>query len=76
MVRAQVTVFRNKEFIRAAQALGGTTWYIIFRHIIPNSISPVIVGFVLAIPLAMMLEAGLSFFWVSAFRHQHQAGGK
>ncbi len=64
MVRAQVMVFRNKEFIRAAQALGGTTWYIIFRHIIPNSISPVIVGFVLAIPLAMMLEAGLSFLGV------------
>ena len=64
MVRAQVMAFRSKEFIRAAQALGGSTWYIIFRHIIPNSISPVIVGFVLAIPLAMMLEAGLSFLGV------------
>ncbi|HEV7286050.1 MAG TPA: hypothetical protein VGN75_14440 [Kaistia sp.] len=30
------------------------------RHLIPNSVSPIIVGFVLAIPLAMMLEAGLS----------------
>ncbi|MCZ4271911.1 ABC transporter permease [Maritalea porphyrae] len=64
MVRAQVMAFRNKEFIRAAQALGGSTWYIILRHIIPNSISPIIVGFVLAIPLAMMLEAGLSFLGV------------
>lgn len=64
MVRAQVMAFRNKEFIRAAQALGGSTWYIIMRHIIPNSISPIIVGFVLAIPLAMMLEAGLSFLGV------------
>ena len=64
MVRAQVMAFRSKEFIRAAQALGGSTWYIILRHIIPNSISPIIVGFVLAIPLAMMLEAGLSFLGV------------
>jgi len=64
MVRAQVMAFRNKEFIRAAQALGGSTWYIILKHIIPNSISPIIVGFVLAIPLAMMLEAGLSFLGV------------
>jgi ABC-type dipeptide/oligopeptide/nickel transport system permease subunit len=38
--------------------------FVIFRHLIPNSISPVIVGFVQAIPLAMMLEAGLSFLGV------------
>ena len=38
--------------------------YVIFVHLIPNSISPIIVGFVQAIPLAMMLEAGLSFLGV------------
>jgi ABC-type dipeptide/oligopeptide/nickel transport system permease subunit len=64
LVRAQVMAFRSKEFIRAAQALGGTPAYVLFRHLIPNSISPVIVGFVQAIPLAMMLEAGLSFLGV------------
>lgn len=64
LVRAQVKAFREKEFVRAAQALGATPWYIIRRHLIPNSVSPIIVGFVLAIPLAMMLEASLSFLGI------------
>ena len=64
LVRAQVKAFREKEFVRAAQALGASPWYIIRRHLIPNSISPIIVGFVLAIPLAMMLEASLSFLGI------------
>lgn len=64
LVRAQVKAFREKEFVRAAQALGASPGYIIRRHLIPNSISPIIVGFVLAIPLAMMLEASLSFLGI------------
>lgn len=64
LVRAQVKALREKEFIRAAQALGASPWYIIRRHLIPNSISSIIVGFVLAIPLAMMLEASLSFLGI------------
>jgi ABC-type dipeptide/oligopeptide/nickel transport system permease subunit len=64
LVRAQVKSFREKEFVRAAQALGATPAYIIRRHLIPNSVSPIIVGFVLAMPLAMMLEAGLSFLGI------------
>ena len=64
LVRAQVKAFREKEFVRAAQALGASPWYIIRRHLIPNAISPIIVGFVLAIPLAMMLEASLSFLGI------------
>lgn len=64
LVRAQVKAFREKEFVRAAQALGASPWYIIRRHLIPNSISPIIVGFVLAIPMAMMLEASLSFLGI------------
>lgn len=64
LVRAQVKSFKEKEFVRAAQALGASPWYIIRRHLIPNSVSPIIVGFVLAIPLAMMLEASLSFLGI------------
>ena len=64
LVRAQVKSFREKEFIMAAQALGASPWHIVWRHLIPNSISPIIVGFVLAIPLAMMLEASLSFLGI------------
>ncbi len=64
LVRAQVKSFREKEFIMVAQALGASPWHIIWRHLIPNSVSPIIVGFVLAIPLAMMLEASLSFLGI------------
>lgn len=64
LVRAQIKAFKEREFVRAARALGAGPGYIIFRHLIPNSVSPIIVGFVLAIPLAMMLEASLSFLGV------------
>ena len=64
LVRAQIKAFREKEFVRAAQALGASPGYIIRNHLIPNAISPIIVGFVLAIPLAMMLEASLSFLGI------------
>ena len=64
LVRAQVKAFKEKEFVRAAQALGASPGYIIRRHLIPNAISPIIVGFVLALPLAMMLEASLSFLGI------------
>ncbi|MBD3624937.1 MAG: ABC transporter permease [Rhodobacteraceae bacterium] len=64
LVRAQIKAFKEKEFVRAAQALGASPAYIIRVHLIPNSVSPIIIGFVLAIPLAMMLEASLSFLGV------------
>jgi peptide/nickel transport system permease protein/oligopeptide transport system permease protein len=64
LIRAQVMAFKEKEFVRAARALGASPGYIIRRHLVPNAISPIIVGFVLAIPLAMMLEASLSFLGV------------
>ena len=64
LVRAQIKAFKEKEFVRAAVALGASPAYVIYRHLLPNSISPIIVGFVLAIPLAMMLEAGLSFLGI------------
>lgn len=64
LVRAQIKSFKEKEFVKAAVALGASPSYIVMRHLIPNSVSPIIVGFVLAIPLAMMLEASLSFLGV------------
>ena len=64
LVRAQVKSFREKDFVRAAKALGASPWYILRRHVIPNSLSPIIVGFVLSVPGAMMLEASLSFLGI------------
>ena len=42
LVRAQVKSFREKEFIMAAQALGASPWHIVWRHLIPNAVSPII----------------------------------
>jgi peptide/nickel transport system permease protein/oligopeptide transport system permease protein len=61
LVRGQVMVYRQSPFVTAARSMGAKPGYLIRRHLIPNSISPLIVGFVLAIPQAMMLEASLSF---------------
>jgi ABC-type dipeptide/oligopeptide/nickel transport system permease subunit len=64
LVRGQVMAFKKREFIQASRALGASSGYMIRKHLIPNSVSPIIVGFVLAIPRAMMIEASLSFLGV------------
>jgi ABC-type dipeptide/oligopeptide/nickel transport system permease subunit len=64
MVRGQVMAYKNREFIAASRALGASSWYVLRRHLVPNSVSPIIVGFVLTIPHAMMIEASLSFLGV------------
>ena len=52
---------RNQEFIEAAYSIGLSRWLIIKKHIIPNTIGPVIVYTTLTIPSVMLLEAFLSF---------------
>jgi len=64
LVRGQVMASRRREFVQASLALGASGSYVIRKHLVPNSVSPIIVGFVLAIPNAMMLEASLSFLGV------------
>ncbi len=64
LVRGQVMAYKRREFIQASRALGASSTYIIRKHLVPNSVSPIIVGFVLAIPRAMMIEASLSFLGV------------
>ena len=64
MVRGQVMAYKSREFVTAARALGASSGYLLRRHLIPNSVSPVIVGFVLTVPKTMMIEASLSFLGV------------
>jgi peptide/nickel transport system permease protein/oligopeptide transport system permease protein len=64
LVRGQVMSLKKKEFVAASKALGASPMYIMRKHLVKNSISPIIVGFVLAIPGAMMMEASLSFLGV------------
>jgi oligopeptide transport system permease protein len=61
IVRGQVQSLRKKEFVEAAQSLGLRRRRIIFRHIVPNVIGPVIVYSTLTVPSVMLLEAFLSF---------------
>ena len=61
IVRGQVLSLRKQEFIEACISLGLPTHRIIFRHMIPNVLGPVIVYTTLTIPAVMLLEAFLSF---------------
>jgi oligopeptide transport system permease protein len=61
IVRGQVMSLRNQEFVLAARATGVSTPKIIFRHIVPNALGPVIVYATLTIPTVMLSEAFLSF---------------
>ncbi|NCG20055.1 MAG: ABC transporter permease subunit [Rhodobacterales bacterium] len=61
IVRSQVLSLKQQEFIQAAQALGFSSQRIVFKHLIPNAMAPVIVYCSLAIGATMIAEAGLSF---------------
>jgi oligopeptide transport system permease protein len=61
IVRSQVMALRKQEFVEAAYSMGLSRWAIIGRHIIPNTLGPVIVYTTLTIPSVMLLEAFLSF---------------
>jgi peptide/nickel transport system permease protein len=60
-VRAEFLSLREQDFVAAARALGISDMRIIFRHIMPNAIAPVLVSATLGIASAMLTEAGLSF---------------
>ncbi len=61
LVRAEILSLKEREFILAARALGATDFYIIFKHLIPNAMGPVIVNAILGISSAILLESALSF---------------
>lgn len=61
LVRAEFLSLREREFLLAAQTLGAGDMRLIFRHLLPNSLGPVIVSFVLGVASAVLVESGLSF---------------
>lgn len=61
VVRAEVLTLRTREFVAAAQALGGGGGRIIFRHLLPNVLTPVIVIATLEVARMIILESALSF---------------
>ncbi|MGD9054703.1 MAG: ABC transporter permease [Desulfobacterales bacterium] len=60
-VRAEFLSLREQDFVAAARALGLNNFRIIFRHMIPNAVAPVLVSATIGIASAILTEAGLSF---------------
>ncbi len=60
-VRAEFLSLREQDFVTAARALGVNSGRIIFRHMIPNAVGPVLVSATIGIATAILTEAGLSF---------------
>ena len=61
LVRAQFFSLREKEFVEAARALGASTPRVVVRHILPNSLGPVIVAATIDVAAAIIAESTLSF---------------
>jgi peptide/nickel transport system permease protein len=61
LVRAEFLSLREREFVLSAQTLGARNGRLIFRHLLPNSLTPIIVSSVLGIASAVLVESGLSF---------------
>jgi peptide/nickel transport system permease protein len=61
LVRAEFLSLRNREFVMAAETLGARDFRLIFTHLLPNSLTPVIVSSVLGVASAVLVESGLSF---------------
>ena len=64
IARAQFLKYRETEFVLAARALGASEFQIIAHHILRNSLTPLLVSFTFAVPLAIFAEAGLSFLGI------------
>jgi len=62
LVRGQFLSLRTAEYVEASRALGGSNLRIMFRHILPNTLGPIIVSTTLAVGGAIILESALSFF--------------
>lgn len=64
LVRGKIISLIERDFFIAAKAIGVTNFRILFYHLIPNAVAPIIIGLVLAVPRAILLEAMLSFLGV------------
>ena len=61
LVRAEFLSLKEREFVLWSQAIGASGLRIIWRHILPNAMAPVLVAMTLGIPAAILTESGLSF---------------
>ena len=61
LIRGEVLRLREESYVRAAEALGARPSHIIFRHLLPNALGPLLVASTLGVGDVILLEAGLSF---------------
>jgi oligopeptide transport system permease protein len=61
LTRGVVLSVVKQDYVRAARAMGATRRRIIFRHILPNSLAPIIISATFGVPVAILIEAGVSF---------------
>jgi peptide/nickel transport system permease protein len=64
IVRGQVLALKHAEFVTAARALGATRRRILWRHLLPNLVSPIVVAATLGVAHVIVLEAGLSYLGI------------
>lgn len=64
LVRGEFLSLREEEYVKASKVAGASSWYIIVRHLIPNSLTPIIVSVTFGIPTAIFTEAALSYVGV------------
>jgi peptide/nickel transport system permease protein len=64
IVRGQVLALKHAEFVTAAQALGASRRRILWRHLLPNIVSPIVVAATLGVAHVIVLEAGLSYLGI------------
>ncbi|VAX22103.1 Dipeptide transport system permease protein DppC (TC 3.A.1.5.2) [hydrothermal vent metagenome] len=64
LVRAEFLTLREREFVTAAKAMGASDMVVIFRHILPNAMSPVLVSATLGVAGAILTESALSFLGI------------
>ncbi|MGH6991408.1 MAG: ABC transporter permease [Stellaceae bacterium] len=75
ITRAQTLVVKNALYVDAARAYGSSTPHIIWRHILPNAVQPVIVQVTLMLAVALLAEAALSFLSLGVQPPQSSWGG-
>jgi oligopeptide transport system permease protein len=61
IIRGEMLSLKEREFVLAARVLGASSWRILWRHLIPNAMGPIIIQMTLVIPEAIFTEAFLSF---------------
>jgi peptide/nickel transport system permease protein len=61
LVRAEFLTLREREFVIWSESVGASAARVVFRHILPNALAPVLVAMTLGIPAAILMESGLSF---------------